>query len=76
MEPQNTEAGSSKMGLPEMIMNPSVSEEEESQSDDDMPYFSDVEAMVDVELFFLNLMVLLAIVYTIKLCFYAIMSDT
>lgn len=76
MEPQNTEAGSSKMGLAEMIMNPSVSEEEESQSDDDMPYFSDVEAMVDVELFFLNLMLLLAIVYTIKLCFYAIMSDT
>lgn len=59
-----------------MIMNPSVSEEEESQSDDDMPYFSDVEAMVDVELFFLNFMLLLAIVYTIKLCFCSIMSDT
>lgn len=45
MDPRNTEAGSSKMGLPEMIMNPSVSEEE-TQSDDDMPYFSDVEAMI------------------------------
>lgn len=45
VEAQNTEAGSSKMGLPEVVMNPSVSEEE-SQSDDDMPYFSDVEAMI------------------------------
>lgn len=48
MEPRTIEAGSSKIAIAESIMNPSVSEEEESQSEDDVPYFSDVEAMVDV----------------------------
>lgn len=47
MEPRTIEAGSSKIAIAESIMNPSVSEEEESQSEDDVPYFSDVEAMVD-----------------------------
>ncbi|GER40387.1 forkhead-associated (FHA) domain-containing protein [Striga asiatica] len=40
------EAGSVSTSLPESLVNNSVSDQEESQIDDDVPYFSDVEAMI------------------------------
>ncbi|KAA8547452.1 hypothetical protein F0562_003684 [Nyssa sinensis] len=44
--PSYAEAGSVKMSLPESVVNPSASDQEESESDNDVPYFSDIEAMI------------------------------
>ncbi|KAK6150582.1 hypothetical protein DH2020_015514 [Rehmannia glutinosa] len=43
---RSTEAGSGKNPLPESLVEDSVSDHEESQIDDDVPYFSDIEAMI------------------------------
>ncbi|CAA0839240.1 Forkhead-associated (FHA) domain-containing protein [Striga hermonthica] len=40
------EAGPVSTSLPESLLNDSVSDQEEPQIDDDVPYFSDVEAMI------------------------------
>ncbi|KAL7144158.1 hypothetical protein ABFS83_08G240100 [Erythranthe nasuta] len=45
-EIQSTEAGSARTPIPESVVNDSVSDQEESQIDDDVPYFSDIEAMI------------------------------
>uniref|UniRef100_A0A5B7AE40 FHA domain-containing protein n=1 Tax=Davidia involucrata TaxID=16924 RepID=A0A5B7AE40_DAVIN len=42
----HAEAGSVKMTLPEFVVNPSTSDQEESESENDVPYFSDIEAMI------------------------------
>lgn len=34
------------MVLPESVVNPSLSDQDDSESDNDVPYFSDIEAMV------------------------------
>lgn len=43
---QSMEAGSSRSQLPESVESVSVSDPVESDIDDDVPYFSDIEAMV------------------------------
>ncbi|KAI3451023.1 hypothetical protein Pfo_007688 [Paulownia fortunei] len=43
---QSTETGSARTPLPESVVDDSVSNHEESQLDDDVPYFSDIEAMI------------------------------
>lgn len=43
--------GSVKIDISEPMVNPSTSDQGESQSDDDVPYFSDIEAMVIVQRF-------------------------
>lgn len=40
------EAGSVKIALSEIVDNPSASDQDESESENDVPYFSDIEAMV------------------------------
>lgn len=45
-ELRSAEAGSATTQLPESVVDESVSDEEESQIDDDVPCFSDIEAMV------------------------------
>lgn len=42
----STEAGSARIHPPESVVDDSVSDEEESEIDDDVPYFSDIEAMI------------------------------
>jgi len=44
--PLQAEAGSIEMALPESVVNPSTSDHEEPESDNDVPYFSDIEAMI------------------------------
>ncbi|XP_059623542.1 uncharacterized protein LOC132266632 [Cornus florida] len=44
--PLNAEAASMKMTLPESVAKISISEHEEYESDNDVPYFSDIEAMI------------------------------
>lgn len=47
VEVHNTVAGSLKIDISDSTtVNPSVSDQEESESDNDVPYFSDVEAMI------------------------------
>lgn len=41
-----SEAGSFQMALPEIIDNPSASDQDEPESENDVPYFSDIEAVV------------------------------
>lgn len=41
------------MALPESVVNPSTSDHEEPESDNDVPYFSDIEAMVNLQTFVL-----------------------
>lgn len=43
------ESGSAKAAM-ESSANPSTSDQEEPPSDDDVPYFSDIEAMVILEI--------------------------
>lgn len=40
------EAGSVEMALPDIVDNPSASDQDEPESENDVPYFSDIEAMV------------------------------
>lgn len=44
------ESGSAKVAAVESSANPSTSDQEEPPSDDDVPYFSDIEAMVILEI--------------------------
>ncbi|KAL6993476.1 hypothetical protein U1Q18_011592 [Sarracenia purpurea var. burkii] len=44
----HAEAGSLEITLPESVVNPSVSDDEEPESDNDVPHFSDIEAMVNL----------------------------
>lgn len=44
--PLHAEAGSVKLTIPESIANPSTSDKDECESDGDIPYFSDIEAMI------------------------------
>lgn len=53
--PQFGESSSVRAAAIESAINPSTSELEEPQSDDDVPYFSDVEALVILVLFFFKL---------------------
>ncbi|KAH6791467.1 hypothetical protein C2S51_006473 [Perilla frutescens var. frutescens] len=43
---RSTEAGSARSQHPESVVDDSVSDEQESEIDDDVPYFSDIEAMI------------------------------
>ncbi|KAE9446072.1 hypothetical protein C3L33_22056, partial [Rhododendron williamsianum] len=43
--PLHAEAGPIEITLPESVVNPSTSDHEEPESDNDVPYFSDIEAM-------------------------------
>lgn len=43
---RSTEAGSARIQPPDSVVDDSVSDEEESEIDDDVPYFSDIEAMI------------------------------
>ncbi|GER49014.1 forkhead-associated (FHA) domain-containing protein [Striga asiatica] len=43
---RSMEAGSASTSVPELLVNESLSDHEESQIDDDVPYYSDVEAMI------------------------------
>lgn len=49
------ESSSVRGAVPEPTINPSTSEVEDLQSDDDVPSFSDVETMVILEVFFFKL---------------------
>ncbi|KAG5534605.1 hypothetical protein RHGRI_022657 [Rhododendron griersonianum] len=44
--PLHAEAGPIEITLPESVVNPSTSDHEEPESDNDVPYFSDIEAMI------------------------------
>ncbi|KAL3525324.1 hypothetical protein ACH5RR_013696 [Cinchona calisaya] len=46
LEAPDTKAGSVKIDVLESTVNPLTSHQEESQSDKDVPYFSDIEAMI------------------------------
>ena len=49
----HAEASFVELTLPESLVNFSPSDQEEPESDDDMAYFSDIEAMVNLQTFFL-----------------------
>ncbi|KAI8541196.1 hypothetical protein RHMOL_Rhmol08G0043200 [Rhododendron molle] len=44
--PLHAEAGPVEITLPESVVNPLTSDHEEPESDNDVPYFSDIEAMI------------------------------
>lgn len=49
--PLHAKAGPIDITLPESVVNPSTSNHEEPESDNDVPYFSDIEAMVNLQTF-------------------------
>lgn len=53
--PQFGESSSVRVAVTEPTINPSTSEVEDPQSDDDVPCYSDVEAMVIDEVFLFKL---------------------
>lgn len=71
--PLHAEAGPIEITLPESVVNPSTSDHEEPESDNDVPYFSDIEAMVNLQTFVFSRLTIFSKLFVLvtRFCFSA-----